>query len=84
MHHYNTFVNFVQQIFSSINPVSAGWPLTHTAKDTGTMGYLFKVQHDWSGEFFSTDCSEGDWVDKYPKSTGKPEPSSLGVTRGFH
>lgn len=53
MHHYNTFANLEQRIFSSVNPVWEGRPLSHPAEDIGTMGFLFTVQHDWSGERFS-------------------------------
>lgn len=51
MYHCN-ICNFVQEIFSVINPVLEGWPLSHPAKDIGTMGFLFPVCHDWSGGRF--------------------------------
>lgn len=44
-------------IFTAINPVSVEWPMSQPAKDIGTMGFLFAVEHDWSGEWFKSLCA---------------------------
>lgn len=74
-------------IFSEINPVCEGQPLSHPAEDIGTMGFLFTVRRDWPGERFTGQIAVTVKAPRRintPRSTERSETSSSEVTRSSH